>query len=226
MFDLLVFGEQPRELIIDPVKIFGNGMIGFEGCAFYTRVKPEMIKFIGNRFYTDWFDVEEALIDGTMQCRNKSSNESIPITKDKLIGFTEKLEQAISFRFEVGFEENGQPVIKVRAVNLAYNNMSAEWKRGNVPSIQVTSLEVKTLEMNPAIAQLGFDLPFYPVLFSPLELTMQVYEKYVVKVMPSILSQVVKHTDFSPESWKSVMTAKKLFKNTSRYNIWDRSCIK
>ena len=216
MFNLLVFGEEPKELVFDPVLILGQPMIGFQDCVFYTRIPSEDVKFYENKFYSQWFDLESELINKTIMCKNKLSNAEVQFTPERQIAFHEKMGQEISFRFELGFEENGKPVIKVRAVNMRSKAMTAQWLRGNVPSVHVTSLEVKALEMEPPVETLGFKLPFYPVLFTPMPISMTIYDNYVTRVMPGILSQVLSHRDFTPQEWQTALKDKTLYKNTSR----------
>ncbi len=94
--------------------------------------------------------------------------------------------------------------------------MTGQWLRGNVPSIHVDSLEVKALELNPPNENLGYKLPFYPVVFSALPISMTRYDSYVERVMPIIMSQVIDHKDFSALEWQEAKKEKTLFKNASR----------
>ena len=216
MFDLIVFGEEPRELLLDPALILGQDMIGFTNCVFYTRLAAKNVNFLQNKWYSEWFDLEQELFNKTIICKDKTSLADIPFTAERQIAFHERMDQDISFRYEVGFEDNGQPVIKVRAVNLSRKTMTSQWLKGNVPTVHVTSIEVKTLELAPPIETHGYPLPFYPVLFTHSQITMPTYEKYVLRVMPGIMTQVQRHTNFSAQELKPKLKEKTLCKNTCR----------
>ena len=207
MFDLRVMGEKSLAIGIKPEVILGHDIEGFEDCFFYTSISPDSIKFVKNRFYTHWFDLKEELVNKNLNinCPTSEQYEANPKLID--LAFNPKLGNSISMRYEVGFCDDGKPMIFLRAINKHITTLNDKWDRSNVPTVMVQEIEVKTLAMDPAISTLGFDLPIYPLLFAAVELTMQQYESYCLRVMPDILSMVVKHTNYSSEQlWELIKT--------------------
>ena len=216
MFDIKLIGEETKLITIRPREIIGHDIDGLENCSFYTRVAADHIKFIKNRFHSQWFDVKTELLAGNFAMMSPD-NQNMEINKKLVqLAFNPKLGNSISFRYEVSFCDDGKPLIVVRAINKHIDSMTEKWCRTNVPSVLVTEIEVKTLNMDPPIATLGFSLPFYPILFAPTPLKMADYEAYCLRVMPDILAMLVKHTNYSPEQMAELISANTPVRNEQR----------
>ncbi len=219
MFDLTVLGDKPLDLTITPAAILGHEIDGLEGCYFYSRISAEAIKFVKNRFYTNWFDLKEELVSKNLNVAS-ATTENYEVNQKLLdLAFNPKLGNSISFRYELFFCDDGKPLIYLRAINKHINELTDKWDRSNVPTILVKEIDVKILTMEPPITTMGFDLPIYPLLFAPSPLTMQQYESYCSRVMPDILAMVVKHTNYNPAQLAELIRANTPVRNEQRYLI-------
>ncbi len=171
---------------------------------FYYPVQANNLRFMNNRWHTEWYSFQDLLSAGLLACdKAKTSKESYAKLVDRCKLSLIKEEFQCAFRIEVGCPSDGD----VLDLNIRWLPCSAHYLKnhsrlnsGDVATINGGSVNIHCPSFPEPLRDVMHHFPVPPTLFIDSDLTLDDYSIAVLDGFPAILSFIKGHVDLTIEN--------------------------